>query len=105
MPKNRASKRTHRRSGATIAAIPHHEAGRRTPQKVGYTQEGHRRFIRRIFGFFLVILGIATVASHEVVHLANIQWLPTSGMQDLLTGYPMGGLLVLAGVLVLSKRR
>jgi hypothetical protein len=30
------------------------------------------------------------VFTHVVVNLGNIEWLPTIGMQDLLTGYPMG---------------
>lgn len=105
MPKSRTGGRARRHSQTVFAANPHQEAGRRTPQKVGYTDEGRRRLFRRIYGFSLVTLGIGTVASHEVVHLANIQWLPTSGMQDLLTGYPMGGLVLLAGILVLGKRR
>jgi hypothetical protein len=66
--------------------------------------EGRRRLIRKIVGISLVAVGLLIVLTHMVVHLGGIEWLPTTGLQDLLTGYPMGGVFIVAGIIALTKQ-
>ncbi|WP_296369087.1 hypothetical protein [Pseudonocardia sp.] len=72
-----------------------------TPRRPTFTEQYRRWRRRRIAAFSLIALGSAVVLSHVVVHLGNIQWLP---MQDLLTGYPTGGALVVIGLIVLGTK-
>lgn len=102
MPKKQIDGRARRERDRQAAANLHEDATR-TARKLSYTAQGRRRLIRRVIGLSLVTLGLLTIATHLVVHLANIHWLPTTGMQDLLTGYPMGSLVLLGGVMVLSR--
>ena len=55
-------------------------------------------------GVSLLVVAVVMTAVHVVAHLGNLRFLPTSGLQDLLTGYPMAGLLAVAGGVVLSRR-
>ena len=65
----------------------------------------YRRELRRlILGWSIVALGITVGVTHMITHLGNLRYLPTVGMQDLLMGYPVAAVLVLAGVLVISMR-
>ena len=65
----------------------------------------YRRERRRLLlGWSIVAVGIALGLTHMVTHLGNLQYLPTVGMQDLLMGYPVAAVLVLAGVLVIAMR-
>ncbi len=41
--------------------------------------------------------------SHVVTHLGYFQVLPNVGMQDLLMGYPVAGILFLAGIILLGS--
>ncbi|PXY28250.1 LPXTG cell wall anchor domain-containing protein [Prauserella muralis] len=77
---------------------------RRQPQKVTYTAAYRRRLVWRIAGFIIMGIGVVMTLVHIVVHLGRLQFLPTTGLQDLLTGYPMAGLLFIAGVLLVSRR-
>jgi hypothetical protein len=62
-----------------------------------------RQFMRRrILGWSLVALGIAVAVFHWLEHLTVISVFP-SVIGELGFGYPMGGALVVAGVIVLSK--
>jgi len=99
MPKASSSGRDGRRKAAQIAANLRKEAtGARRPS---FTDQYRRWRRRRIVATILISLGLAVILSHVFVHLANIEWLP---MQDLLSGYPMGGLLILVGLFVLGKK-
>ncbi|MEP6666233.1 MAG: hypothetical protein ABJA81_07290 [Nocardioidaceae bacterium] len=57
---------------------------------------------RRITGWSLVSLGIAIGVQHFVRHL-GVFTLISPGMDDITAGYPVGILLGMAGVIVLSK--
>ena len=57
---------------------------------------------RRFFGWALVGVGVAVAVSHWVQHL-GVWALMSPGWSDLLIGYPTGGLLAVAGAIVLSK--
>ncbi len=99
MPKAAGSGRERRRRTKEVAANLHVESTK--AQRPGYTDQ-YKRWRRRRFGAFsLIALGSIVVLSHVVVHLGNIEWLP---MQDLLTGYPMGGVLIVIGLLVLGAK-
>lgn len=72
-----------------------------TPPQPTFTDQYRRWRMRRIAAFSLIAVGIGVVLSHVAVHLGNIEWLP---MQDLLTGYPAGGLLIIIGLIVLGTK-
>jgi len=64
-----------------------------------------RRETRRRRQTYLAVgllgLGALIVLQHLVAHLANLQFLPA---QDLLIGYPTGGLAAMIGLAVLPRR-
>ena len=64
------------------------------------TWEQYRR--QRLFGWTLVAVGVSMAVSHWIQHLGFWE-LMSPGWSDLLIGYPMGGLLGVAGAIVLSK--
>ncbi|TKG59705.1 hypothetical protein FCN18_36535 [Prauserella endophytica] len=71
---------------------------------MSYRPGYRRRLLWRIAGFALMGIGVVVVLVHMVVHLGNLHFLPTTGLQDLLTGYPVGGLLFLLGVALVSRQ-
>ncbi len=99
MPKAAGSGRERRGKTKEVAANPHAESAR--VQRPSFTNQ-YKQWRRRRFGAFaLIALGTIVVLSHAVVHLGNIEWSP---MQDLLTGYPMGGVLIVIGLIVLGTK-
>lgn len=101
MPKKSIDPR-HRRQREQRAADQLYR-DRTTPQKATYTK-AHRRWLAwRIVGFSLVGIGVVMALTHIVAHLGHLRFLPTSGMQDLLIGFPMAGLLFLGGVVLASR--
>ncbi|MGM1060881.1 hypothetical protein [Saccharothrix sp. Mg75] len=93
-----------RRERDRAAAANLHEDEVSKQQKVGYTSAYKRWLVRRFVGISLLVVAVVTGATHVVVHLGSVQFLPTTGLQDLLTGYPMAGLLAVAGGVVLSRK-
>ena len=94
--------RTRRKREHEAAAALHKDMSAR--KKIGYTAAYRKWLIRRIIGFSLIGIGAGMAAVHVVVHLGGLQFLPTLGLQDLLTGYPMAGLLAVAGGVIVSRR-
>ena len=80
------------------------KAARQPDRSISFTQQYRQWQRRRFLAGALIILGLVVVVTHVFVHLGNVQWLPTTGMQDLLTGYPMGGLLIVLGFMALGRR-
>jgi hypothetical protein len=64
-----------------------------------YTAAYRRERRRRILGWVLVALGALMAAVHMVSHLGRLKIV---GYQDLLIGYPMAAVLVLAGFMVVG---
>jgi hypothetical protein len=64
-----------------------------------YTAAYRRERRRRILGWVLVALGTLMAAAHMVAHLGRLKIV---GYQDLLMGYPMAAVLVLAGFMVVG---
>lgn len=79
-------------------------AAAKSPQKIGRTAAYRKWLIRRIVAFSLVGIGAVMAAVHVVVHLGSLQFLPTAGLQDLLTGYPMAGVLAVTGGVLLGTK-
>lgn len=72
------------------------------PKKTPYTPAYYRQLYKRMAGWVLVSLGLLVAGSHVITHLGYFQVLPSAGWQDLLMGYPMGGVLFVGGVILLS---
>jgi hypothetical protein len=64
-----------------------------------YTREYLRDRRRRVIGWLLVIVGAAMAVVHMVTHLGRLRII---GMQDLLLGYPMAGILILGGLVLVG---
>jgi len=75
----------------------------RKPRKTQYTPVYYQRLRKQIAGRALVGLGLLVGGSHVITHLGYFQVLPSAGWQDLVMGYPMAGVLVVAGVVLLSS--
>lgn len=73
------------------------------PKKTAYTPAYYRQLYLRIAGWALVSLGVLVGGSHVVTHLGYFQVLPNVGFQDLLMGYPVAGVLVIGGIVLLSR--
>lgn len=57
---------------------------------------------RRVLGWSLIALGILVLTTHLIEHLGFFS-IASPGVEDLLAGYPMAAVLILAGVFTLSK--
>lgn len=58
---------------------------------------------RRIAGWALVGLGVLVLVTHWLAHL-GIRPIPlTMGWQDVLIGYPMGGVLLVIAAIILGQ--
>lgn len=91
-----------RRQARQILQNLQHESEKQAAS-VSFTDQYRRWQRQRFLAGGLVALGVVVVFTHVVVHLGNIEWLPTTGMQDLLTGYPMGAVLIVIGMILLPR--
>ena len=98
MPKAARSGRDRRRSAQRMEANLRAESAK--ARRPAYTEQYRRLRRRRLGAAVFVTVGLTMVVSHVFVHLANIEWLP---MQDLLTGYPMGAILIIIGLIMLGR--
>ena len=80
------------------------QASRQSDRSISFTQQYRRWQRRRFLACALIMIGLVVVVSHVVVHLGNVRWMPITGMQDLLTGYPMGGILIVLGLMALGRQ-
>lgn len=101
MPKKSVNARGRRQREQAAAGNLYRD--RTTPQKATYTKAYRRWLAWRITGFSLVGISLVMAVSHIIAHLGHLTFLPTSGMQDLLIGFPMAALLLVAGVVLASR--
>lgn len=95
--------RKDRKQGRQYASNLRRESEKGAEQAATFAAQYRRWQRRRLLAGGLAALGLVVVATHMVVHLGNIQWLPTTGMQDLFTGYPLGAVLILIGLMLLPR--
>jgi hypothetical protein len=80
--------------------MPKRRMGRERPiAKSLYTIEYQRERRRRIAGWLLVAIGAVMAVIHMITHLGRLRII---GLQDLLIGYPMAGVLILGGFLLVG---
>ena len=80
--------------------MPKKRMGRQRPiPKSLYTIEYQQERRRRIGGWVLVGIGAIMAVVHMISHLGRLRII---GMQDLLIGYPMAAVLILAGFLLVG---
>jgi hypothetical protein len=92
-PRAKRDKARVARARATQAAQAKAEARKASPAS-------YKR--RRVLGWTLVALGVVVFVQHLISH-AGFFVLVSPGVDDLIAGYPLAGLLGLAGVLLLSR--
>lgn len=84
------------------------EAGARRaaakPEKAGYTGAYRKWLVVRVAGFVLMGVGVVMAIVHIGAHLGKFSLLPTVGLQDLLIGWPMAGVLFLIGGVFAGRR-
>jgi hypothetical protein len=80
--------------------MPKRRVGRERPiPKSLSTLEYQRERRRRTGGWVLVGIGAVMAVVHMITHLGRLQII---GMQDLLIGYPMAAVVILAGFLLVG---
>ncbi|MEU0510975.1 MULTISPECIES: hypothetical protein [Amycolatopsis] len=102
MPKMSSGGRKRRQQQRTMEANLRREMSK--PGKVAYTAAYRRWLIGRAFGWVLMAVGVVMAVVHIGAHLGNFSLLPTAGMQDLLLGWPMAGLLFTTGAVFAGRR-
>lgn len=85
------------------------EARARTTQVAQQQSEKHKKTMtpaayrrRRVIGWTLVALGVVVFAQHLVHHMGFFT-LVSPGVDDLIAGYPLAGILAVGGAILLSK--
>lgn len=96
--------RPERQESRRVSANLERDVRRIPAQNVSFTEQYRRYRRRRLLSAALITLGSVVVVTHVFVHLGNVQWLPIVGLQDLLTGYPMGGVLIVFGLMALPRQ-
>lgn len=112
MSRTSRARRQRRRRDREVAANLH-QANLQSTRNVDQTrQQGvrpattrayRRQMIIRLVGWSLAVVGLLMAGAHVIEHLGAYQVMPTLAMRDLLIGYPMAGLLIIAGVVVLGR--
>ncbi len=97
--RRRARSASKRRDKAREARARATQAQRQAEKKA-ITPAAYSR--RRVLGWTLVALGVVVFVQHLMSH-AGFFTLISPGWDDLVAGYPLAGLLGLAGALVLTK--
>lgn len=64
-----------------------------------YSPASEREWSRRLLGWLLVVVGSMMALVHGYTHFAQLRIV---GYQDLLLGYPMAGMLVLTGFILVA---
>ena len=72
---------------------------------VSRRNEWEKRRRRRVTAYSLMGLGVLVAGSHVLSHAGLFQLLPNPSMEDLLIGYPTGGILVVVGLAMLPAQR
>jgi hypothetical protein len=93
MPKSKQRKKT------ALKKAEQATAQRQTAEAKKLTPQQYMR--RRFFGWTLVALGVLVGVTHWLAHLGVLY--EDTGLYDLTIGYPMAGVLGVAGAIVLSK--
>lgn len=99
MPKISGGARKRRQRDREVAANLHHDRTR--PQKATYTSAYRHWIIVRVAGFALMVVGVVMAVAHIGAHLGNVQMVP---LQDLLIGWPLAGVLFIAGGVLASRQ-
>lgn len=98
--KGRSARRSTRRARASATRARATRAAQREADQRKLTSTQYRR--RRVLGWSLVGLGVAVFLQHLVSH-AGFFTLVSPGVDDVIAGYPLAGLLAVAGAIVLSR--
>jgi len=98
--KRRSTRRPKERAKARAARARAAQAAQSEADKRKLTPAQYSR--KRVLGWVLVGLGVVVFVQHLVSH-AGFFTLVSPGVDDLIAGYPLAGLLALAGALILSR--
>jgi hypothetical protein len=98
--KRRSTRRPKKRAKARQARARATQAAQREVDKRKLTPAQYRR--GRALGWILVGLGVVVFLQHLVSHTGFFT-LVSPGVDDIIAGYPLAGLLALAGAIVLSR--
>ncbi|MEU0469597.1 hypothetical protein ABZ215_36835 [Amycolatopsis sp. NPDC006131] len=102
MPKMSSGGRKRRQQQRAMEANLRREMSK--PGKVAYTAAYRRWLVGRAVGWALMVVGVVMAVVHIGAHLGNFTLLPTTGLQDLLIGWPMAGLLFIVGAVFAGRR-
>ena len=69
-----------------------------------YTEAYKRERRRQGRGWVVLMAGVVIGATHVVIHLGQLRFLPSAGGPDLAVGYPMAMVLALVGLMMIASR-
>ena len=82
-----------------------HAAARQDDEATRRRHEWERRQRRRYVAYGLMALGVLVAGSHLLEHAGVFQVLDNMALQDILIGYPTGGILFVIGLARLPAQR
>ena len=100
MPKRSSTRRAKQRAKVRAARARETQSAQQEAEKRKLTPAQYAR--GRAVGWVLVGLGVAIFFQHLISH-AGFFTLVSPGVDDIIAGYPLAGLLGLTGVVVLSR--
>ncbi len=93
------------RRRAEAQAAQAHAGQRQQDEAAQRRSDWERRRRRRFLAYGLMALGVLIAGSHVLEHAGIFQLLPNPALQDILLGYPTGGILVVVGLAMLPAQR
>ena len=82
-----------------------HAAARQNDEATQRRNEWQRRQRRRYIAYGLMAVGVLIAGSHLLEHAGAFQVLDSMALQDILIGYPTGGILLVLGLVLLPAQR
>lgn len=104
MPEDKRRSRVVRRR-AEARTSRSHAAQREQDEAAQRRDAWEKRRRRRFTAYGLMALGLLIAGSHVLEHAGVFQLLPNPTLQDLLLGYPTGGILVVIGLAMLPAQK
>jgi ferric-dicitrate binding protein FerR (iron transport regulator) len=98
-PKNRQNRKQRKKYVSTL-----NEESELQRKKSAIEQQIRHRRRRRYTAYLLFVLAGLTIVSHLLTHAGAITIIADRGLADILIGYPTGGVLGVAGLMLLPAQ-
>jgi hypothetical protein len=82
-----------------------HASARQNDEAAQRRNDWERRQRRRYIAYGLMALGVLIAGTHLLEHAGAFQVIDNNALQDILIGYPTGGILFVVGLALLPAQR